>query len=200
MPTIRVGYTHCRDWDFVALKHEPDSKLNLPRIRALRQTGNASYVRHNRLAGIKREICVCGRVPVLNIENIESFRSQLKFPIFTDWETLKERKIHIEHGRTSEGVASKTAERSAWDTECARVNPTGNCPNLVGCSSAPGNRPLTIRIGIGCDRPGRERISNQVWTQVIAWRIWRSASQIRQVTSNLQIKGSTTARLKNKIG
>ena len=74
------------------LEDQPDAKLNLTRRRALCQVRDFADARGNRgTAGIQSQIPVRRSVPILDIEDIECFKSQLHFEALTDWHTLKHR-------------------------------------------------------------------------------------------------------------
>src|SRR4030095_7691354 len=93
------------------LKHQPQPKLNLPRIGARGETTDTpDVVRERRCIRIERQVCVRGRVPVLNVEDVESLHSELQLPVFPNRKTLEQRKVGVENRLATEYVAAQTAK------------------------------------------------------------------------------------------
>src|SRR5215831_19146316 len=117
------------------LEREPDSELELSRRGTLRETGYSPYIRSDRRSVRINHECR-RRIPVLDIQDVESFEPKLKVPFLFDWKAFEHRKIQVRHMRPSENIPTKIAEGSVWNSKRARVKPACGYVNLIGRPTA----------------------------------------------------------------
>src|SRR6266566_148564 len=153
------------------LKDKPQSTLYLPWRSALGQPGNSSHIGSDgRGIRINREVRVCRRVPVDNVEYIECFETQLHLESFAHGEALEERQIHVVNRWTPISISRKIAESSRRNSERARIEPACDGMHLIGRAAALRNSLLAIGIRICRYRACLKGIGNQIGPQIVVRR------------------------------
>ena len=56
---------------------------------------------------------------------------------------------------------------------------------MISSATALRNRSLTERIGIGRYRARDKWIGNQIWPQIVSWRVWRTSSKVGKISGDL---------------
>ena len=181
------------------LKRKPYSELELSRRRTLRETCYSTYIRRDR-----RGVCInheCRRrIPVLDIQDIESFEPKLKVPFLFDRKTLEHREIQVRHVRSAKNIPTQIPEGSVWNPKRAWIKPACRYVNLIRRSTALRDGLLTIRIGISRNRTCFEGIRNQVGAKVIPRIVPRGTTlDVRKISGDLQIVWRAGSRLENVI-
>src|SRR5436309_14049506 len=129
------------------LKHEPYSKLQLPRRSTLGESRDSHHIGSDRgRVGVDRE---CRwRVPVLDVENVERLEAKLQVPFLPHRETLEHREIHVDHVRTSKHVAPQVSEGSRRNAKSARIEPTYRRVHRIRSTPTLRDSLLAVRIGV----------------------------------------------------
>src|SRR5207253_2904897 len=90
-----------------------------------------------------------GHVPVLDVEDVEGFATQLELHPLTELYVPEEREVHVEDGWAAEDVAPEVAEGARRDAEGARVEPAHARVHLVGRAPTLRDGLLAERVGVG---------------------------------------------------
>src|SRR5262245_33511720 len=102
--------------------------------------------------------------------------------------------------RSSERIAPQVSECPGRNAEGANVEPARGRVNGVSGEPALRDCLLASRIGVRGDRAGYKGIGDEVRPQVIAWGPpRRAASQVGQVSRDLQVVGLSRPRLKDVV-